>query len=249
MPADSVPDQATVIRWIIQLFERETSEGRPGAVAFPEGAVFDHLPLDPGERVFGSYKDTYHFTPVAIIITSNGNTNRIRWADVQGCTSSHGSGDRYATLTLTDGRKVRIRVADMVTGWQGRVGQLFFKLIERLGEPVPTGLVPWRGYFDESPDDDDLLPNLVDHPGAGVIRDAIADLVAQLPGTDVWMHIAPDDPGVAIGMIVAGPHPAEAFEPFATRFGADGVIEPDHSLRPAASSLAEGANVWHIVWD
>src|SRR2546430_11324781 len=120
--------------WILCLFEMEEREGRGRDCArFPDGMRPPDFLLEDGERVFGVYKDKYYFTPASLIIKDTSNVQRIRWADVRGCSSQHGEGKTFSDLTLDDGRIIRVRVGDMATGWSGRISQLFHQMIERYG--------------------------------------------------------------------------------------------------------------------
>lgn len=238
--------------WILRLFEREEHDGRGADCArHPEGVRPAGLPLGDDERVYGVYKGKYHFTPASLIILDRGTAERIPWAEVRGCSTRHGEGKTFSHLTMADGRRVRVRVGDMATGWTGRISQLFHQLIERHGQLAAVGrpLMPARTFFAKAADDHCIAPNLEPHPSLESFRTAVLALEQAGDGTAVLMDLADDDELVAEALVIVTPGPAGRFQAFADAFGADGVLPADEQTLRRVGQVPAGCHVWHVPWD
>lgn len=148
--------------WILRLFEMEEREGRGAScVRFPDGIRPDNLPLKGDERVFGIFKGKYHFTAESLIIGDDNEAERIPWAEIRSCSSQHGEGKTTSELTLVNGRKVRVKIGDMATGWSGRISQLYHQMIERHGHRASLGrpLMPLHEFFAMVTDDFSIAPS------------------------------------------------------------------------------------------
>jgi hypothetical protein len=240
--------------WILRLFEMEEREGRGSHCdRFLEGTRPAGISLEDGESVFGIYKKKYYFTPRSLIIADSGNTKRIRWAEVVACSSKHGEGKRFSDLTLADGRMIRVRIADMGTGWSGRISQLYHQMIERFGKLAAMGrpLMPMSEFFATADDDYCFAPNLEPHPTLESFRFALCELERANVGTKVLIALAEGDeePPVADGVVIVTSKPSECFQGFSRDFGADGVIAADENTLRKVGRLSAGLRVWHVLWD
>jgi len=240
--------------WILQLFRREESEGRGAdCQRFDGGANLEDLPLTVGELVFGVYKDKYFFTPISLIWSTREGLDSIRWEDVQNCTSRHGGGDTYSTLTLVDGSTKRIRVGDMATGWQGRISQLFHQLIERHGSRASLGH-PLRSpsdFFSAVTDRYSFAPNLEPHLSLDELRLAVESLSGDPLVKAVFFKILEIEDGelVSDGLVVCGPTSPEILEQFAEVYGADGVFEATEESKRKTPATFHAEPTWELYWD
>lgn len=238
---------------IVRLFELESKEGRPGAEVFGDGICPVELPLEPGERVFGVYKQIYFFTPRSFVQRTTTGFERFRWGEVAQCSTRHGDGATFAEVRLGGGETVRVRVGDFATGWSGRISQLFHQLIERHGASAFLGQPLWRvaQFFDRATDAYSLLPNLEPHPSLAELQAALGSL-EESPGiSGVWLSIAEVDGNepIADAVVVKGLREAPALVAFATSYGADGVLAAGDAARAQVGEVVAEEGVWQIVWD
>jgi hypothetical protein len=240
--------------WILRLFEMEEREGRgEHCQRFPEGARPDELSLDDGERVFGIYKNRYFFTPISLHIRQSKGISRIPWNDIIACSTEHGDGRKIAELTLTDGSTLKVRIGDLVTGWSGRISQLFHQMIQRHGNRASLGprLMTIEEFFAAANDDYCLFPNLEPHPRLSELREALVDLRNRPEVADVLVSIIEVEDGfpAADGLIVRTSSPTTEFEDFASTFRAVGIFAASENHVRQLRDLRSDENVWHIFWD
>jgi hypothetical protein len=237
--------------WILRLFEMEEREGR-GADCdrFPNGVRPAKLPLTPDERVYGTYKGKYHFTPLSLMISAGSKVERIDWAAVSSCSSKHGEGKTFSTVTLTDGRTVRVRVGDMATGWSGRISQLFHQMIERHAGEAFFGkpLLSSADFFARATDDYCIAPNLEPHPSLAEFRDALR-LIEEVTGATAYFDLLDDEELACDAIVIVAPEEHDDFRRFADRFGADGIIEADPNTTKKLGAAARNKKVFRITWD
>jgi hypothetical protein len=240
--------------WILRLFEMEEAEGRGrDCVHYPQGTRPSDIPLEEGEQVYGIYKQKYYFTPTSLVVRSKGNNERVVWADVRACSSKHGESKTFSELTMTDGRIIRVRVADMATGWSGRISQLFHQMIERYGHraAIGTPMVSLPEFFSKVTDAYSIAPNLEPHPSLESFRTALFELEQPDDGTRVFMDVYEDDgeEPVAVGIAIMTRRPGESFESFSQSFGTDGVVPADEKTIRRINVIPDGFKVWHLTWD
>lgn len=237
--------------WILRLFEMEEREGR-GADCdrFPNGARPEMLPLTPDELVYGTYKGKYHFTPLSLMISDGSKVERIDWTAVSSCSSKHGEGKTFSTVTLTDGRTVRVRVGELATGWSGRISQLFHQMIERYADQafLDRPLLPAADFFARAKDDYCIAPNLEPHPSLAEFRDALR-LIEEETGAACYFDLLDDEELASDAIVVVAPEEHDDFRRFANRFGADGIIKADSNTTKKLGAAARNKRVLRIVWD
>lgn len=255
-------------KWILKMFAMEGTaeaqrfehgirsldevEGR-GFFSRIMGKHSPTLPLDPDERVFGIYKNAYYFTPLSFIQRRGEGFERVRWKEITHCTSSYPLEVNDAVLTLTDGRKMNVRVGDLGKGWVGRISQLFHQLIERHGAKAAMGLPPMRikDFFEQAQDDYAFLPNLEPHPTLAESRAAVEDLM-NLPGVkEIRLVLAENDAEgpIADGILIRGDIDPGQLMDFVKKFGSDGIVNADAGLRRHFSDLSEQEALLHLRWD
>jgi hypothetical protein len=236
--------------FIARMFDMEIREGRGEHCQVSEAGLRpEGLDLAPGELVHGIYKGKYFFSPQALFIKAGNSTRRIDWSSVVACSTRHGDGNKTSRLTLTDQRLVEIRIADLATGWSGRISQLFHKMIEHWGHRAWSGL-PLRSigdYFDAAKDDYSFAPNLEPHPPLAELRSA---LLAMLDRPDVHqvlvsvLELEGDEP-IANGVVVVA-EPTASFDPLPDALR-------DFEVRPASGNtrrklgVGDEARVLEIV--
>lgn len=255
-------------KWILKMF---SMEGGAEAQRFEQGirsldeveglGLFSRLvgkrspalPLEPDERVYGIYKNTYFFTPRSFIQRRDEGFERVRWNEIARCSSSHPLEVTNAVLTLIDGRTVNVRVGDMGKGWVGRISQLFHQMIERHGAKAAVGLAPMRmkDFFEQAQDDYAFLPNLEPHPTLAETRLALESLL-HIPGVKevrlVIVEHGSEGP-IADGVVVRGDVAPDHLGDFIAMFKSDGVVEADPGLRRHFGDLGDQEGLLHLRWD
>src|SRR4030095_8102874 len=112
--------------FILRMLELESREGRGAFCAiYPNGARPPEVPLDDGELIYGIYKSKYHYTPSSLIIVDETRCSKVLWSQIAHCSTKHGDGSKVSTLTLSDGRPLKVPICEFVTGWVGRTSQLY----------------------------------------------------------------------------------------------------------------------------
>ena len=238
--------------WILLMFRKEEREGRGQfCQTFPDGVTPSQLQLADGERVFGVYRDTYYFSPLALHVASVGVISRIAWADIASCTSKHGDANKNSTLTLTDGSTAVIRTADLATGWSGRISQLYHQMIETFGHRAYLGpkLKPLDAFLASTNDPYCLFPNLEPHPDMQSLRESLSQLV-DMDGVNEIRVIVPDDaPDTGVGLAIQTVLSADDLSNWATSLGADGVLPAPDNIARQFGTIPDGQHILHAVWD
>ncbi len=238
--------------WILLMFRKEEREGRGQfCQTFADGVTPSQLQLADGERVYGIYRDTYYFSPLALHVAGDNVTSRIAWADVASCTSQHGEGDRTSTLTLTDGSTVVIRTADLATGSSGRISQLYHQLIEAFGHRASLGstLKPLDAFLASANDPYCLFPNLEPHPDMQSLRESFFQLVDMGGVNEIRVIVPDDDPDTGVGLAIQTVLSADDLSNWATSLGADGVLPASDNIARQFGTIPAGQHILHAVWD
>ncbi|KLU03474.1 hypothetical protein RISK_004478 [Rhodopirellula islandica] len=234
------------------MFRKEEREGRGQfCQTFADGVTPSQLQLADGERVFGIYRDTYFFSPLALHVAGDNGISRIAWADIASCTSKHGNGDKTSTLTLTDGSTTVIRTADLATGWSGRISLLYHQMIETFGHRASLGptLKPLDAFLDSANDPYCLFPNLEPHPDMQSLRESLAQLV-DMDGVNEIHVIVPDDaPDTALGLAIQTVLSPDQLSDWAASLGADGVLPASENIARQFGTIPDGQHILHAVWD
>ena len=106
-------------------------------------------------------------------------------------------------------------------------------------------------FFRVATDDNCLAPNFEPHPTAANLKAALLELRQKQGVEQILIDVVEFDGNVPLadGVVLLTALPAEAFQSFADRFRADGVIAPDrHTLR-RLGELPKNLHAWKIVWD
>ena len=234
------------------MFRKEEREGRGHLCQqFPDGVTPSQLHLADGERIFGIYRDTYFFSPLAIHVADDDRISRIAWADIASCTSRHGDGNKTSTLTRTDGSTAVIRTSDLATGSSGRVSQLYHQMIETFGHRAYLGptLKPLDEFLASANDPYCLFPNLEPHPDMQSLRESLAQL-GDMNGVNEIHVIIPDDaPDTAIGLAIQTVLLAGDLSDWATSLGADGVLPASENIARQFRAIPDGQHILHAFWD
>jgi hypothetical protein len=238
--------------WILHMFKLEQRSSPRECQRYDAGALLEGLPLEDGELVYGVFKDAYFFTPRSLVWRVADGFEKVRWTDVESCSSRHGEGEEWADLALTDGTTKRVRVGDLAVGWSGRISQLFHQLIERHGSRARLGppLYSIEEFF-AAASDDSCAPNLEPHPTLDETRHAVEALARTHEVTAVFFKVVEIEGGqpTADGLVVCGPSSPNLLEDFSRNLGADGVGEAtEETIRKLPPHL-QGQRVWEIVWD
>jgi hypothetical protein len=240
------------IEKILLLFKREEHEGRGAdCQRFLAGSRPEGIPLDPGERVYGIYKDKYLFTPLSFIIKRKGGFERIRWDSIVNCSSRHDEGKDSAELTLVGGSIVTVPVGDFATGWSGRISQLFHRMIQEWGARATFGHPPLsiEDFFAAADDDHCLAPNLMPHPPREQMRAALLALRDRTEIADVLVDVLEILDGIphSQAVIIRTSCADLDVSDFVREYCADGVMDaPENTLRffPSGDLYTK-----LIVWD
>ena len=168
------------IEHILHMFGMEMRTNPTHACeVFPHGTAPAELPLQSGELAYGCLLSNYFFTPLGFIWKDNGAWHRFNWADIVGCSTTHGSDARHAIIKFVGGSKVKLPLTQFGPGWGGRIGQLFFAMIERWRVPQRDRdfvLEPDK-FFKLAKQDDTIAPNLFpSHPGLEGMRARLRQL-------------------------------------------------------------------------
>jgi hypothetical protein len=239
---------------ILHMFRMEAHDGRGEyCQSFPEGIRPSNLPLQTGERVYGSYKGIYHFTAQALILSDTPDTTKIEWRRVVRCSTVHGCGAKVSIVRLDNGSEVTVRLSDLATGWSGRISELYHAMIERwaphasFGEPLMT----IDEFFSCATHGDNIAPNLYPHPGLSEMKARLLALAA-CPEVERLMISVCDREGdepVSQGIIVVSGAPIDRIEEISLPLQSDGPFEADRSTRNKLGPLLPGLNAYEIVWD
>ncbi len=238
--------------WILLLFRKEEQEGRRHLCQrFPDGIEPAELQLAKDERVFGIYRETYFFSPLALHVAGDDGISRIAWSDVNSCTSQHGDGNKTSTLTLADGSTVNIRMADLASGLAGRISQLFHQMIDTFGNQVSLGptLRPLAEFLASTTDAYALFPNLEPHPDLESLRKSLAHLSQTEGVTDIRVIVPDDDPDTGVGLAICCSLMPDDLTNWASSIGADGVTIASGNLVRQFAAVPEGQRILHAVWD
>jgi hypothetical protein len=216
--------------YILRLFQMEMREGRDNfCETFSEGRLVPGAPLEGGELVYAVYKSKYFFTPLAMLVKKSEGFLRIPWAEVRACTTFHGCGEEWSVVTLVDGSKYRVRLADMATGWSGRVSQLMHKMIERWGARSFQGLplMDLEEYLSQIQDGYSLNPNLPENLDIEQIKSTLRGVESRDDVEKVWVDIIEieADVPIASGIVILSSSPPNSFEAIAEQFGGD-ILDP-----------------------
>jgi len=130
------------------------------------GFTLEELPLDQGEKIFGVCKDKYYFSPRSLIVNNEISIDKIYWNEIDNCSSTHGSGDTFSTITLIDTSKIKVKISEFGEGGWNRISQLFHGMIDRWGNNSTLGLPPLstEDFFNQTSNKFSLEPNRLDHP-------------------------------------------------------------------------------------
>ncbi len=234
------------------MFRKEEREGRGHLCQqFPDGVAPSQLHLADGERIFGIYRDTYFFSPLAIHVANDDRISRIAWADIASCTSQHGDGNKTSTLTLTDGSTAVIRTADLATGWSGRISQLYHQMIETFGNRAYLGpiLKQLDAFLASTNDPYCLFPNLEPHPDMQSLRESLSQLVDVDGVTEIHVIVPDDAPHTAVGLAIQTELSADDLSGWATSLGADDVLPASENIARQFGTIPDGQHILHVVWD
>ncbi len=234
---------------ILHMFRME-AHGGGGAHCrtYPDGAVPANLPLEPGERVFGVYQGTYHFTDRALVITSGDAPVRIKWSDVKKCSTDYGDPKGESVLRMRGGAKIVVDLTDMRGGGAGRITQLYHAKIERWGGATGGPLLPIEAYFART-EETDLAPNLDPHPGKDWFRRELQALRDEPDVEDVLIAVDSEKWLDSDRIVIVSRRPAEGLESLLSRLRADGLNEADRNQRKKVGSIPPDCSVYEIVWD
>ena len=187
------------------MFRKEEQEGRGNLCKrYPDGVEPTELQLADGERVFGVYRGTYFFSPLALHVAGDGGISRIAWSDIASCTTQHGDGNQTSTLILIDGSTAVICTADLATGWAGRISLLYHQMIETFGDRAQLGptLRPLDDFLASFSDAYQLFPNLEPHPDLDSLRESLSHLAETEVVIDIRVIVPNDDPDTGVGLAI-----------------------------------------------
>jgi hypothetical protein len=235
------------------MFEMEGREGRGKyCQVFPAGSRLDGVSLEPGELVYGIYKDKYLFTPKALILRTTCEMQRLPWAQISACSTEHGSGEKLSILTLSSGARVTIELHELVEGWSGRISQLLHGMIQRWGSRASLGpaLLSVEEFFRRAEDPYEFAPNLEPHPTLATIREWLYRLESAVGVKQVLLSPAnADEHDFAItGVVVTASGRPALLDEFATALQASDVLEAAENTRQKVTP-ASGEVVWEVLWD
>lgn len=237
---------------ILHMFKMAMHDRAEGCEIFPDGARIDGLPLGPQERVYGAYRNRFFFSPSAFFWLSDHKAHRLDWGQVKSCATSHGSGDKKARLTLIDGSKVTVPVAEFTIGWGSRIGQLFYAMIDRWRAAVRDEhhVLTIDQFFQLAKTDDAISPNWYpDHPGLERMRDWLRQL-EQMPGVSKLLLVVTDyddgQPCVQEVMVLSSTEPSG---PAVDRLRFSWLSESAAKTVRLAGPIPFGAKAFSGVWD
>lgn len=235
------------------MFQMEANEGRGSyCQVFPTGASLDHLPLKPGEMVYGIYKDRYVFTPLSLILRNSDTAQRIPWACITACSSKHGCGKEQSALTLSEGTNVVVELHELAKGWSGRISQLFHGMIERWGNRPVLGpaLLSIDDFAQRARDAHDFAPNLEPHPALETITQLLQQLRVAPGVHEVLLSPAnaEEDDFAITGVVVISNGRPSALDEFAHSLRASAVIEATDDTRRKVETT-DTMRLWEILWD
>ena len=236
--------------WIVLMFQKEEREGRgQHCQTFPNGKRIEDLPLEPGELIYGVYKQKYYFTPTSLFVSHDSGTHHIPWKSIVTCSTKHGDGSRNSILMLDDGRTVEIAISDLATGWSGRVSQLYHQMIENFGGVTAISTLPIDDFISRSTSNTSLFPNLYPHPGNATLVDSITGLLRLDQIIDIRIHLADDDPDSGIGLIIRTTMPPDEIGELTAALGSDGVLDETTKLENVFDNLDNGERIVRVIWD
>jgi hypothetical protein len=238
--------------FILRMFQMEVREGRGQhcQVSESEGRPIG-LPLEEGELVYGVYKDKYFFSPQSLIVRDKDCFQRLEWSQISSCSTRHGDGKKTSTLTLVSGKEAEIKISDLATGWEGRVSQLFHKMIERWGAQAFTGLplMSIDSFFAAATDKYSFAPNIEPHPTLEQIKAELVALSQRVDVHQVWVSVKElegTEP-IATEIVVVSSSPLESFEEFRKSLSATSILAAsENTLRKI--DLNSESRIWEIVW-
>jgi hypothetical protein len=213
---------------------------------YPDGFVPPDIPLDSGERVFGVYKNRYHFTPVSLVVLpERARAYKIRWTDVVQYLES---GPRKARVRLRDGSSVTVDTGEM----SPRISQLLRQLIERHGgAAIGPPVIPAEQFFAQATRDECLAPNLSPHPTLEAFRAALSALERETPGTRIFFQLTDDfaDAFAAEGLVIVSAAPSPTIDAFVTTFRVSSVRSADQRILRWIGATPAGFSVLQLTWD
>lgn len=240
--------------WIIKMFKMEENEGRgTDCQYFPQGQIFDDLPLEANELVYGIYKEKYFFTPQSIIIKNRKKIEKIFWNMITRCSSKHGEGKVYSELQLSDGSSTKVRVGDLATGWSGRISQLFHQMIERHGNKTGFGipLFSINEFFERADEDDSFAPNLYPHPGKEKIIKSLKWLESQKEVEQLYIDVVDIEDGTPVsdGVVIVAKAEHDLFKDFASDLSGEVMKAPKETITKIPKEYSKDLDVIKIVFD
>ena len=154
---------------------------------------------------------------------------------------------------MLDGEVTEIDLHEIVKGHNGRISQLIHGMIKRWGAPGRTGagLLTVEQFLVQASDAYAFAPNLEPHPPL----DEIGRRLLDLRNVDGVAQVLLANAGAAEGelaidrIVIVASAAADQFQPFATLFGAVGILEADQNTLRLVGPLAPKLVVWKIVWD
>lgn len=165
---------------ILHMFKMEMRARNDHACEiFPDGATFDGLPLTDDERVHGVYKGKFYFTTKSMIWRDKQSTHKIEWSNIIRCSTQHGCGLARSRVEMADGSIVTVPLAELSTGWDGRIGQLYHAMVERWRSPARDErfVLGLEAFFRLAKNDDAIAPNWWPaHPGLKRMRSWLEEL-------------------------------------------------------------------------
>lgn len=240
--------------WILKMFKMEENEGRGNdCQRFPEGQIFDDLPLETNELVYGIYKEKYFFTPQSIIIKNRKKIEKIFWNMITRCSSMHGEGKIYSELQLSDGSFTKVRVGDLATGWSGRISQLFHQMIERHGNKTGFGisLLSIDEFFEQANGDECFAPNLYPHLGNEKIIKSLKWLESQKEVEQLYIDVVDMEDGIPVsdGVVIVGKAEQVLFKDFASKLSGEVMKAPKEIINKIPKAYPKNLDVIKIVFD
>lgn len=240
--------------FIARMFQMEANEGRgEHCRVFPEGTTAVPIDLQPHERVFAIYKSKYYFTEDAMHVSGAQSNFRVAWKEISACSTKHGDGSKKSTISTVHGESIVIDMTDLAKGWSGRVSQLMHGMIDRWGSPGAAGLplMTVEEFLCHPDAEAAFAPNLEERlPRVELSKEL--QLLRSLPGVErVFLSRAgTEDEELAIqGVVIISTSEPEAFAEFASRLGADGVVQASEDARRKIGSLATKQKVYEVLWD
>lgn len=236
---------------ILHMFKMALHDRAEGCETFADGAVFEGLPLEPGEKVYGVYRSSFYFTPRGFIWLRDGMPNRFDWRHVKSCSKPH-EARNGCRITLIDGSKLAIPAQEFMIGHGYRVGQLFYAMIERWRAPVRDKhyVLTIEQFFKLAKTDDAISPNWYpDHPGLGRMRDWLQQLRTLPDVQDVLLLVTDYDGGQPCVQEIIVVSAAEPNDPAIDQLAFSWFGETAAKTAKLVGSLPSGTRAFSGIWD